>query len=65
MRVTPFMIPRPPGLPRASVKVKHKDDAPSPLQSIFQSKNDPEIGYRFQYRMILKFGTPSAGGFPF
>jgi hypothetical protein len=33
--------------------------------SIFQSKNDPEIGERFQHRMILKIGTPGASGFPF
>jgi hypothetical protein len=23
-------------------------------QSIFQSKDDPEIGFRFQYKMILE-----------
>jgi hypothetical protein len=33
--------------------------------SIFQSKNDPEMRNRFQYRMILKIGTLAAGGFPF
>jgi hypothetical protein len=24
------------------------------LRSIFQSKDDPEIGFRFQYKMILE-----------
>jgi type III secretory pathway component EscU len=31
--------------------------------SIFQSKNDPEMRNRFQYRMILKSGTPVPSGF--
>jgi len=32
-------------------------------RSIFQSTNDPEKRNGFQYRMILKTGTPEAGGF--
>jgi hypothetical protein len=30
--------------------------------SIFQSWNDPEMRDRFQYKMILKVGTPAVGG---
>ena len=33
--------------------------------SIFQSKNDPESGSCFQYKMILKLGTPAPGGLSF
>jgi hypothetical protein len=37
---------------------------PGPLRSIFQSKDDPEIGLRLQYSMILKSDVEEAAERP-
>jgi hypothetical protein len=39
------------GSGRAAVELRLRDGR---AKSIFQSKDDPEIGFRFQYKVILK-----------
>jgi hypothetical protein len=40
--------------PRARVRSGARRSVAVACQSIFQSKDDPEIGFRFQYKVILK-----------